>query len=95
MIRSFVAGVTLFASVGFATADKVTITPVSSLKPVPVGSVARSSTNPVDGVSVAPPREVRPVFSPENMRPSGRAPTRVPLPEFNLLSVSFCEMDLD
>lgn len=79
-----------------AAAGTFTIEPASSLPAVPSGVVSRSSMEPIPGTEVAPERTgPPPAYAPEyGSRSAARMPGTAPVPEFNPVSVSWCQMNL-
>jgi len=77
-------------------AGTFTIEPASPLLAVPSGTVARSAAAPIPGVEIAPERSgPPPAYAPEYGRGyASRAVGQVPVPEFNPVSASWCQMDL-
>lgn len=85
-----------FLSAASSQAQTFTIEPASPLQAVPSGTVVRSSAAPIPGVDVAPERSgPPPAYAPEYGRASpGQAIGRAPVPEFNPIASSWCQMDL-
>nr|WP_250807709.1 hypothetical protein [Neorhizobium tomejilense] len=76
-----------------ASAVDLSISRVSSIAPVPTGTVTRTEMAPPEGMLAAPARQ-RPVYEVTDFKQAGSGATvslrNVPRPEFNPLKVSYC-----
>jgi hypothetical protein len=95
-MKSVFVAMAFCALPSLAGAVDLTLQRIAPIAPMPVGGVTKVEMAPPPGISVTPDRP-RPAYEVIGARqvyaPSRNQPKSIPVPQFNPVSVSFCQAD--
>ncbi|MBY3151214.1 hypothetical protein HFO56_02185 [Rhizobium laguerreae] len=95
-MRSVVVAMAFCALPSLAGAVDLTLQKIAPIAPVPVGGVTKLEMAPPPGIALTP-APARPAYEVIAARQAGSSslnlPKSIPVPQFNPVSVSYCQSD--